>query len=106
MQVEGLYQLGLQCLQFCLAHLLNSLLIRSIRRLHHWISIGILFYLCFDKAMSLNSLFYGMSQLLLVDRRVECQQNGIVIGSLSLARHTLRIDSHLSLRERNREIEN
>ena len=71
MQVEGLYQLGLQCLQFCVTHLFNALLVRSIRRLHHRITIGILFYPRLDKAMSLNSLFNGMSQLLLIDRCVE-----------------------------------
>ena len=71
MQVEGLYQLGLQRLQFCVTHLFNALLVRCIRRLHHRITIGILFYACLDKAMSLNSLFNGMSQLLLIDRCVE-----------------------------------
>ena len=106
LQVEGLNELGFQGFQLSLAHLFDGLLIGCIRRRHHWITLSVFLDTGLDKGMGTDHLFDSLGQLLLIDLCTYLQQNGIVIGSLSLARHTLRIDSHLSLRERNREIEN
>ena len=48
-EVEGLYELGLQCLQFCFAHLFDGLLIGRVVWRHDGVPLCILPDMCLDE---------------------------------------------------------
>ena len=104
-EVEGLYELFLQCFQIMLAHLFGRLLISLIGRHHHRIAVFILYDMRLDETVCRNRLFDGSSQLMFIDGTIDFQQNRVVVCRFPTTGHTLGIDAHLSLGKGNRIVE-